>query len=187
MTRRCVVPDRVGLAGLAAGQAEDDRLGQVVDVEGKHQAVAATGHGELPGPCQLEWPKGPRHRAWPVDVAGTDHDRAAPARQSVGGRLCVYVRDSVGAAKRPLVLLGPALISVDDDRAQVNDTVRAGLGGRVEDVRGAGHVDSNEIVHGAPFVNVGGGVDDQLGLVECRFQRLPVGRRRPPRRRLRPP
>ena len=43
-----VVPDRVRLAGLAAGQREDDRLRQVVDVEGKHQAVAAPGTASWP-------------------------------------------------------------------------------------------------------------------------------------------
>src|SRR5207237_543171 len=70
---------------------------------------------------------------------------------------------------------GAAVVAVNDDRAQVNDTLRAGLCGRVEDVRRARHVDSNEVVHRAPLVNVGGGVDDQMSLVERATQRFAVG------------
>src|SRR3954462_15043086 len=79
------------------------------------------------------------------------------------------------AAKRALVLLDAALVSVDDDGAEMDDPLRTGLRRGVQDVRGAGHVYPDELLHGTPLAHVGGGMNDQIGPVGRSAQSLAIG------------
>ena len=99
-----VVPGGVGLARLALPQREDDRIGEVVDVDGEHQGVAAAGHRELSRLGQLQRAQRPGHRAWPVDVPGADDDRAAaaaPAGRRRSWCRCRGRRSCAGGRSRP--------------------------------------------------------------------------------------
>ena len=136
-----------------------------------------------PRPGTASWParaissgrSDPRHRARAVDVAGADHDRAPPAGEPVGGGLGVDVGDPVGAAEGALVLLARAVVAVDDDRAEVDDAVRARPRAASSTFAVPPTLTRTKSSIVAPLADVGGGVDDQVGAVERRAERLAVG------------
>ena len=168
------VPDRVGLARLAAAHRGLYPRDEVVDVGRQHRPVALPGKRHLAAAQQLGGAGGPWHRARPVDVAGADDHRAAARGYAIRGALCVEVGDADRAVKRGFVLLAGGLVAVDDHRAQVHDALGSRGLSAVEDVDRAPDVDVDEVPHRAPLAHVGRGVHDQLGALERRDGRVVV-------------